>query len=188
MPILFLATAAIDFDEPDRHAAAQREEERYFKITKRLENGEVEGDWKSPEARKEFKTRLKTMYDMLFTQCMKAGVTHPGFLPIGLGAFLPRIQSDDVKTVYHEAQFELLAERDYNFKYYFLNPGPGRRQVLCLLCLISFPLPSPTTLSSPPSPPLPSCPTPFFLPLLQLYIPKELKLLPVFLAVESHCC
>ena len=59
--------------------------------------------------RQDFKERLKTMYDMLFTRCMLSGVTHPGFLPIGLGVFLPRIQSSDVKTLYHEAQFELLS-------------------------------------------------------------------------------
>jgi len=127
-PILFLATAAIDFDEPDRNAAAKREENRYFTITERLPNGNVKGEWKSPEARQELKDRLKCMYDMLFTRCAQAGVTHPSFLPIGLGAFLPRLESSSVKSIYHEAQFELLAEKNYNFKYYFLNPGPGRKE------------------------------------------------------------
>lgn len=34
---------------------------------------------------------------------------HPSFLPIGLGAFLPRIECSEVKRIYHEAQFELLS-------------------------------------------------------------------------------
>jgi hypothetical protein len=45
---------------------------------------------------KALKRRLKVMYDMLFTMCQRAGVTHPSFLPIGLGAFLPRIQAPTV--------------------------------------------------------------------------------------------
>eukprot|EP00668_Euglena_longa_P000955 GGOE01001146.1.p1 GENE.GGOE01001146.1~~GGOE01001146.1.p1 ORF type:complete len:763 (+),score=144.16 GGOE01001146.1:330-2291(+) len=128
VPILFLATAAIDFDEPDRHPAAQREESRYFRVTDRLPDGTVKGTWRSDITKQEFKARLKDMYDMLFLRCKEAGVTHPSFLPIGLGAFLPRIESSEVKRIYHEAQFELLSEKDYKFQFYFLNPGPGRKE------------------------------------------------------------
>eukprot|EP00667_Euglena_gracilis_P002212 EG_transcript_2211 len=138
VPILFLATAAIDFDEPDRHPAAEREESRYFTITERNSDGSVKGEWKSPEARQALKDRLKLMYDMLFTRCAQAGVTHPSFLPIGLGAFLPRIESSSVKSIYHEAQFELLSEKDYHFQYYFLNPGPGRKEAEELLPKYTF--------------------------------------------------
>lgn len=138
VPILFLATAAIDFDEPDRHPAAEREESRYFTITERGADGSVKGRWRSEEAKQAFKTRLKVMYDMLFTRCAQAGVTHPSFLPIGLGAFLPRVECSSVKSIYHQAQFELLEENDYGFVYYFLNPGPGRKEAEELLGKYTF--------------------------------------------------
>ena len=47
--------------------------------------------------------------------------------------FLPPIEQDDVKSIYHEAQFELLSEHDYGFDTYFLNPGPGKRACMSLL-------------------------------------------------------
>lgn len=47
--------------------------------------------------------------------------------------FLPPIEGEAVKALYHEAQFELLAEGSYGFDTYFLNPGPGRAAALRLL-------------------------------------------------------
>eukprot|EP00667_Euglena_gracilis_P001602 EG_transcript_1606 len=131
--ILLVSTAGVDFDEPDRTASAQREEGKYFVITKRLPDGSVEGDWKSEYARAQFKQRIRLTYDMIFQTCQEHGVTHLSLIPMGLGIFLPRIQADDVKLIYFDAQLELLGEHDYGFHTVFINPGPAKRQVEYLL-------------------------------------------------------
>ena len=89
--------------------------------------------FKKDGMREAFKARIKRTYRMLFLACKEAGVTHPTSLPMGLGMFLPPIESDEVKKIYHEAQFELLAEEDWGFDTYFLNPGPGTREARQLL-------------------------------------------------------
>jgi len=131
--VLLVSTAGIDFDEPDRNPAAGREEGKYFTVTKRHEDGSAEGDWKTDTAKAEFKARVKTTYNMIFQSCTDHGVTHVSLIPMGLGVFLPRIQADDVKLMYFDAQLELLAENDYGFHTVFINPGPAKRQVETLL-------------------------------------------------------
>ena len=46
------------------------------------------------------------------------------------GDFLPKIEPERVRKIYHRAQFELLSEYDFGFQCYFLNPGaPDARAV-----------------------------------------------------------
>ena len=118
-PILFLSAPGIDFNSG---AAARAEMSKYF----------VGSAFKSG-GRAKFKARVKQTYNILFTACQDAGVTHPTAIAMGLGMFLPPIEREEVKRIYHEAQFELLSDKSYGFETYFLNPGPGKAAALQLL-------------------------------------------------------
>eukprot|EP00993_Chasmostoma_nieuportense_P006647 NODE_728_length_1912_cov_21.293557_g675_i0.p1 GENE.NODE_728_length_1912_cov_21.293557_g675_i0~~NODE_728_length_1912_cov_21.293557_g675_i0.p1 ORF type:complete len:568 (+),score=146.72 NODE_728_length_1912_cov_21.293557_g675_i0:52-1755(+) len=119
LPIHFLSAAGVDFCSG---VAAKREMEKYF----------VRDRFK-PGGRDSMKARIKATYSMLYRSCERSGVTHPCFLPMGLGVFLPSVQTVEVKKLYHEAQFELLSEQSYGFEVYFLNPGPARAEAIALL-------------------------------------------------------
>ena len=79
--------------------------------------------------------RIRDTYSLIYASCQKAGVTHPSFVAMGLGIFLPQCCQDDVKSVYFEVQFELLSSRNYGFDTVFINPGPpSTREIAnCLL-------------------------------------------------------
>eukprot|EP00667_Euglena_gracilis_P007109 EG_transcript_7172 len=108
-PVTFLSAPGIDFNAG---AAARTEMSKYFLKDRFREGG-----------REAFKARVKRTYHILFTACQDNGVTHPTALAVGLGVFMPPIEKDAVKRIYHEAQFELLSENDYGFDTYFLNPA-----------------------------------------------------------------
>ena len=119
VPILFLSAPGIDFNSGP---ASRAEMSKYFFGERFKSNGHAA-----------FKARVKRTYNILFTACREAGVTHPTAIAMGLGMFLPPIEKEKVKRIYHEAQFELLAEKSYGFDTYFLNPGPGKGAALQLL-------------------------------------------------------
>eukprot|EP01010_Urceolus_cornutus_P004952 NODE_82_length_2547_cov_290.341473_g63_i0.p1 GENE.NODE_82_length_2547_cov_290.341473_g63_i0~~NODE_82_length_2547_cov_290.341473_g63_i0.p1 ORF type:complete len:764 (+),score=160.34 NODE_82_length_2547_cov_290.341473_g63_i0:70-2361(+) len=130
--ILFLSIAAPDFDEPDRNPAARREEAKYFTVHRDANGKADHGEWKEG-AQEALKQRLKQTYHLIYTACQRAGVNYPEFVPMGLGAFLPRFRATDVKRIYCAAQFELLSTRDYGFDTVFLNPGPATFEARALL-------------------------------------------------------
>ena len=106
---------------------------RYFDVQSWRERQKKEGadaaqgNWKYSkerrlDSRSDLKRRITALYDIIFTACQSEKVTHPCLIPMGLGVFLPRIKEDEVKSIYFEAQFELLSSK-------VPRPGPRARVV-----------------------------------------------------------
>ena len=117
-PILFLSAPGIDFNSG---AASRAELSKYFV-----------GQTFKRDGRAQFRGR-SSRRTASSSPPAATRVTHPTSITMGLGMFLPPIEKEEVKRMYHEAQFELLAEQEYGFDTYFLNPGPGRAAALALL-------------------------------------------------------
>eukprot|EP00668_Euglena_longa_P001367 GGOE01001620.1.p1 GENE.GGOE01001620.1~~GGOE01001620.1.p1 ORF type:complete len:1871 (-),score=629.58 GGOE01001620.1:50-5662(-) len=125
-PVTFLSAPGIDFNAG---AAARTELNKYFLRDKFRKGGRIA-----------FKERMKRTYHILFTACKDNGVTHPTAIAMGLGVFMPPIEEEEVKCIYHEAQFELLSEYEYGFDTYFLNPAKAMSTAKQLLAEKEYPL------------------------------------------------
>eukprot|EP01063_Lacrimia_lanifica_P029957 TRINITY_DN4673_c0_g1_i1.p1 TRINITY_DN4673_c0_g1~~TRINITY_DN4673_c0_g1_i1.p1 ORF type:complete len:998 (+),score=430.43 TRINITY_DN4673_c0_g1_i1:93-2996(+) len=121
-PVTFLFASGIDFLNP---STTLREAAKYF-------NAPSDGlKWGGflPIAPDRLRERIKDSYRAIFTAAKHHGVRDLSMLPMGLGQFLSNIEAKDQPTVremYFKAQFELLAEEEWGFDHYYLNPGPAR--------------------------------------------------------------
>jgi|EP00670_Eutreptiella_braarudii_P019923 ankyrin repeat protein len=124
-PIHFVSACAVDF----AGESGKVERDKYFT---------EDGSGFNEGGEERLKLRMRETYDNIFTSCKSMGITYPSFLAMGLGMFLPKGDQfqtlrDLISRAYHEVQFELLQEKDYDFKAFFLNPALAKGICLDLL-------------------------------------------------------
>mmetsp|Transcript_143485 Transcript_143485/g.250451 ORF Transcript_143485/g.250451 Transcript_143485/m.250451 type:complete len:1549 (-) Transcript_143485:370-5016(-) len=124
--IHFVVATAPDFAKSQ---ASQAELHRYFNL-KTEEFG--------PGGESRLKERMRDTYSNILLSCKSMGITHPSFVAMGLGVFLPRKHSKIVQLImhlYYEVLFDLLAdpENDYGFEAFYLNPAQAKFVVQELL-------------------------------------------------------
>jgi hypothetical protein len=119
--ISIISAAAIDFDKGDTN--------KYFSDPG--SDGMIHS-WKAYDGdfnwgRDRFRSRIRSIYSLIFRACVDNGVDTCVFLPIGLGVFLPKFKFYDARIVedviydYFDISFNML--ENIQLETYYLNIG-----------------------------------------------------------------
>ena len=109
--VVLISTAGIDFDEPARNPAAGREEAQYFKITKQLPNGDVEGDWINEAAHAAFKERIKLVWSV--GSMLEGGGVGGRRVPLNDSGVIPDHQPTSGPSVSGKGDLKAVCSRGY---------------------------------------------------------------------------